>query len=300
MPKPIIRTNLEKFAVPDGQEISHMDAKTAAPALNAIAAEALAMLGSGRQVAPFTSRPGSLTLADAYRVLPLVRAGLEARGETVVGRKIGFTNRSIWPQYGVYAPIWGDITDATCRELDRRDFSLAGLAEPKIEPEIIFGFGQAPSPGKNGNLDDMAILDCISWIALGYEIVQSIYPGWTFAAPDTVAGNGLHGALLIGRRHEVAADKAAWLRALPAFTVELTCDGRLVERGSGANVLDGPLSTVRHLMTLLAEHPHNPPIAAGEIISTGTLTGAYAVKPGQVWTATPSGIGLEPATLRFT
>ena len=145
----------------------------------------------------------------------------------------------------------------------------------------------------------MAILDCISWIALGYEIVQSIYPGWQFAAPDTVAANGLHGALLIGKRHQVAANKAEWLRALPSFTLALACDGRLIERGSGAHVLDGPLSNVRHLMTLLAEHPHNPPIAAGDIISTGTLTGAYAVKPGQVWTATPHGIALEPATLRF-
>ena len=272
-----------------------MDAKTASPALDAIAAEVLAMLGSGRQVAPFTSRPGALTLPDAYRVLPLLRAGFEARGEAVVGRKIGFTNRSIWPQYGVYAPIWGYITDATCHDLDGREFSLAAFAEPKIEPEIIFGFGRAPSPG----MDDTAILDCTSWIALGYEIVQSIYPGWKFAAPDTVAANGLHGALLIGPRHEVAPNKAEWLRALPAFTLALGCDGKLIERGSGANVLDGPLSTVRHLMTLLADHPHNPPIAAGDIISTGTLTAAYAVKPGQVWTATPDGIALEPATLRF-
>src|SRR5687768_4312359 len=107
----------------------------ASPALTAIAAEALAALTSGRQVAPFTLRssaePGALTLANSYRVLPLLRAGFEARGETIVGRKIGFTNRSMWPQYGVYAPIWGYITDATCHDLNGREFSLAALAEPK-------------------------------------------------------------------------------------------------------------------------------------------------------------------------
>ena len=272
-----------------------MDAKTASTALDAIAAEVLAMLGSGRQVAPFTSRPGALTLPDAYRVLPLLRAGFEARGEAVVGRKIGFTNRSIWPQYGVYAPIWGYITDGTCHDLDGREFSLAAFAEPKIEPEIIFGFGQAPSPG----MDDMAILDCMSWIALGYEIVQSIYPDWKFAAPDTVAGNGLHGALLIGPRHDVAANKSEWLRTLPAFTLDLACDGELIERGSGTNVLEGPLSTIRHLMALLADDPHNPPLGAGEIISTGTLTRAYPIKPGESWTATPHGIALEAIGVRF-
>jgi 2-keto-4-pentenoate hydratase len=272
-----------------------MDAKTAAPALDAIAAEALAMLGSGGQVVPFTSRPGALTLADAYRVLPLLRAGFEARGETIVGRKIGFTNRSIWAQYGVHAPIWGYVTDATCRDLSGGDVSLARFAEPRIEPEIIFGFARAPSPG----MDDAAILDCVSWVALGYEIVVSIYPGWKFAAPDTVAGNGLHGALLIGPRHHVAANRSEWLRTLSAFTVDLARDGELIERGSGANVLEGPLSTIRHLMTLLAADPHNPPLGAGEIISTGTLTRAYPVKPGESWTATPHGIALEEIGVRF-
>jgi len=34
-----------------------------------------------------------MTLADAYRVIPLLREAFEARGETITGRKIGFTNR---------------------------------------------------------------------------------------------------------------------------------------------------------------------------------------------------------------
>jgi 2-oxo-3-hexenedioate decarboxylase len=78
------------------------------------------------------------------------------------------------------------------------------------------------------------------------------------------------------------------------------CNGKLIERGGGAKVLDGPLSTIRHLMTLLGSEPHSPPLAAGEIVSTGTLTRAYAVKPGETWVATPHGIGLAPATVTFT
>ena len=263
--------------------------------LNAIAAEVVATSGTGGSITPFTSRPYGLTPAEALRVLPLLRAGFEARGETIVGRKIGFTNRSIWAQYGVYAPIWGYVTDATSHDLGEGDVSLARFAEPKIEPEIIFGLARAPSPP----MDDAAILDCVSWVALGYEIVQSIYPDWKFAAPDTVAGNGLHGALLIGPRHDAAANKSEWLRTLPAFTLDLACDGELIERGSGTNVLEGPLSTIRHLMALLADDPHNPPLGAGEIISTGTLTRAYPIKPGESWTATPHGIALEAIGVRF-
>ena len=264
--------------------------------LKAIAANALATIGTGGSIRPFASRAGGLTLAGSYRVLPVIRAAFEARGETIIGRKIGFTNRSIWPQYGVYAPIWGYVTDKTTRDLaTTRALPLAAFSEPRIEPEIMFGLGRAPAR----EMDDAAILDCMDWVALGYEIVQSIYPGWTFEAPDTVAANGLHGALLIGPRHKIAPAKAQWLRTLSTFTLALACDGKPIERGGGANVLEGPLSTVRHLAALLANDPHNPPLAAGEIISTGTLTLAYPVKPGETWTATPDGIALETATLRF-
>src|SRR4051794_16510050 len=98
-----------------------MDANTPAPDLNAIAAEVVATAGSGGSIAPFTSRQndktGGLTAADALRVLPLLRAAFEERGEKIIGRKIGFTNRSIWPQYGVYGPNWGYVTDRTARDL---------------------------------------------------------------------------------------------------------------------------------------------------------------------------------------
>jgi len=63
--------------------------------IQAIAAEAFATLGTGRQIAPFSSRLSSFNLDDAYRVSAVVRQMRKARGETPLGRKIGFTNRTI-------------------------------------------------------------------------------------------------------------------------------------------------------------------------------------------------------------
>jgi 2-oxo-3-hexenedioate decarboxylase len=103
------------------------------------------MLGTGRQIGPFSARR-ALDLDGAYRVAAAVRQMREARGEKVVGRKIGFTNRTIWPQYGVYAPIWGYLYDTTVHDLAdlRGAFSLAAFAEPLIEPEVVFGLAAAP------------------------------------------------------------------------------------------------------------------------------------------------------------
>jgi len=86
---------------------SHMNQGKSDDISEAIAAEAFSALSQTRQVSPFSSRPQGLTVDDAYRATPLVRQMYEARGWRVAGRKIGFTNRTMWEQYGVYAPIWG-------------------------------------------------------------------------------------------------------------------------------------------------------------------------------------------------
>jgi len=260
----------------------------------AIAAEAVSVLGTGRQVAPFSARD-DFALDGAYRVTAAVRALRQARGERPIGRKIGFTNRTIWAEYGVYAPIWGHVYDSTVRDLGDGPFALEGLAEPRIEPEIVFGLAAAPDPA----MDEAALLGCIAWVAHGFEIVQSIFPGWKFAAADTVAAFGLHGALLIGPRHAVAPDRAAWLATLARFEIDLRCDGALIDHGRAANVLDGPLSALRHLVGLLAEDRVNLPLAAGEIVTTGTLTRAFPVAAGETWNTRLSGIALDGIALRF-
>jgi 2-keto-4-pentenoate hydratase len=79
----------------------------------------------------------------------------------------------------------------------------------------------------------------------------------------------------------------------------LCCNGKLSQRGGGSLVLDSPLLALRHLVELLAEDLHNPPLQVGEIISTGTLTLAMPVRAGETWTTNVSGIPLDGPTLRF-
>lgn len=263
----------------------------------AIAAEALAILGTGRQITPFSSRYRDFDLGEAYRVTAELRRLREARGERVVGRKIGFTNRTIWHEYAVYAPMWGYVYDRTIHRLaDMGDgVPLAALSEPRLEPEVMFRFASPPSP----DMDEAGLLGCIEWVSHGFEIVQSIFPAWRFAAADTVAAYGLHGALFVGKTHPVAGRRDYWLKHLATFEIDLTQDGRVADHGRAANVLDGPLTALRHLLALLADDRENPPLAAGEIVTTGTLTRALPIAAGQSWSTRPSGIDLDPASIRF-
>jgi len=213
--------------------------------LEVIAAEALAALDTGHQIVPFSAHLSGFNLDDAYRVAATIRQMRETRGETPVGRKIGFTNHTIWAEYNVYEPIWGYVYNRTVHDLADlgETFSLRGLAEPRIEPEIVFKLAVAPAPG----MDETALLACIDWVAHGFEIVQSIFPGWKFSAADTVAAFGLHGALLTGPRHPIAANAEAWSRTLATFEVDLGREGKVVDHGLAANVLGGPVSALRRL-----------------------------------------------------
>jgi 2-oxo-3-hexenedioate decarboxylase len=261
-----------------------------------VAAEAFDLIDTGRQVAPFSSRLAHFDLDDAYHVTAAVRQMRETRGETPLGRKIGFTNRTIWDEYQVGAPMWGYIYDRTVHDLVdvRATVSLVGLAEPRIEPEIIFGLAVAPAPG----MDERSLLGCIDWVAHGFELVQSIFPRWEFTLPDTVAAYGLHGMLLVGPRHSLA-ERDDWLENLSTFSIDLKRDGIVVDQGRASNVLGGPLSALRHLVEVLASDPVNPPLAAGEIVTTGTLTRAFPVATGETWATELTGIALDGIAIRF-
>lgn len=262
-----------------------------------IAAEALDAIDHRKRLQPFSERIDGLDLAAAYRVTAQIYGTRIARGERRLGRKIGFTNRTIWDEYKVFGPIWGYMYDTTLFRLAQAgDIEAARFAEPRLEPEIAFGFSRAPRAG----MSEAEILDCVDWVSHGFEIVQSHYPDWKFAAPDTVANGGLHGSFFLGEKVQLGTDRTQWLQALANFEIDLYRDGKLVDTGHARNVLDGPLSALRHFLNLLANDPDNEPLDANEIVTTGTVTKAWPIAAGERWHTKPRGIDLPGAEIGFS
>ena len=85
-------------------------------------------------------------------------------------------------------------------------------------------------------------------------------------------------------------------------TVEVTLrkNGDVADRGVGANALGHPASALAHLAAVLARQPQFEPLAAGEIITTGTLTAAMPIEPGEVWSSEYDGLPVSGLTLTFT
>lgn len=224
-------------------------------------------------------------LAAAYALAQAVRALRIARGELPRGHKIGFTNRLAWPRLRVSAPMWGTVWQTTLIDGDGHfSLPLAGICQPRIEPELVVGFKASPPAGADAD----AVFAAIDWLAPGFEIVQSHRADGPPSVAQVIADGGVHARLLVGPRQPRAAlarDAAQLHRLLAGAGVELGCDGQRIEQGSGASVLDSPLQALVLWLAELRACPGAADLAAGDVVSTGTWTAAHAVQAGQTWTA---------------
>jgi 2-oxo-3-hexenedioate decarboxylase len=221
-----------------------------------------------------------------------------AQGWRPVGRKIGFTNRTLWPRYGVYQPMGARVWSHTVQyaKTGRATQALAGFVQPRIEPEVVFKLAAPVAAGADAH----AVLAATEWIAGGFEIVQSHFPDWRFEAADCTAAFGLHAALTVGEPYPIhAGNRDDIVAMLPTFCAELRRGRVVVDTGVGANVLDSPALAVSHLANVLAQHPRHPSLEAGEIVTTGTITDAWPVTPGETWSSDYGELPLRGLTLEF-
>jgi len=232
--------------------------------------------------APLTADTG-FDLPAAYAKALQVRILRTARGEVPRGYKLGFTNRTIWPRYNVFAPIWGTVWDSTlsfCEGMG--EVGLSATCQPRLEPEMVFGLKATPAP--DASLEQL--FDAIEWIAPGFEVVQSHLPDWRFLAPDTVADGGLHARLLVGQRiplKALAANAASLDQSLAQAHASLRKHGQEVEQGHGSSVLGSPLRALHQFVHTLRACPDAPDLVVGDVVTTGTWTDAWPVAPGERW-----------------
>ncbi len=265
--------------------------------LKEVARQMKAAQDQARQLPLWTSQWSSFDTAAGYDVLHLIHQARMAEGALPVGRKIGFTNDAVRAQFGASESMWAYVYDTTLLDLSTGSgqFSLGRLVDPKIEPEIVIHFRSAPPV-----TDDLtAILACVDWIAHSFEIVQAHFPDSTFRFPDTIADSGLHGALLLGERHDVRELGADAITALGNLTVRLLCNGEERAAGKGANVLGNPLAAIAHLLAVTARQGERARLQAGEMVTTGSLTAALPIHAGQIWTTELSGIPLPGLRVQF-
>jgi len=266
-----------------------------------VVGELIDALDQGKVIPSIIERNPHFDWDAAYRVAAEIVRLRRARGEKTVGRKIGFTNRKIWAEYGATAPIWAHVYDRTVQFADghRATVSLGGSVQPRLEPEIAFKL-KAPLPA--GVNDPARVLEAIEWLAPSFEIVDCHFAGWKFGPAESAADFSFHWRLIVGAPIPLLPTEIpALTRQLRDCRVTLSRDEKAVDQGIGANALGHPASALAHLAGVLAHQPQFEPLAAGEVITTGTLTAAMPIKPGETWSSRYEGLpGVTGLSLTLT
>jgi 2-oxo-3-hexenedioate decarboxylase len=267
---------------------------------HALARELMAAYDGNRPIpVPPSARDPQFDLEAAYAVeAELARLRCES-GRRLVGRKVGYANKAVWRVLKLETLVWAHMYDDTVKYSGdgAATFSVSGRHAPKIEPEIVFKLRRPLSPDDR---EPAGVLAATEWLALGFEIIDCLFPDWMFQPPDFVAAFGLHVALFVGEPRPVTEEAIASLaEQLPRFTVRLMKDGRLVAEGSGRNSLRSPALCVAELAAALARSPAPEPLAAGELVSSGTLTESQPIAAGETWSSAVDGIDLPGLTLRM-
>jgi 2-keto-4-pentenoate hydratase len=250
-------------------------------------------------VGSFAARYPEFDLDAAYQVAAELMQARRRRGSRPIGRKIGFTNRTIWALYGVDAPMWAHVYDDTVSHArdGKARVSLAGTVSPRMEPEILFKL-RAPVPVSCN--DPERILRSAEWYAHSVEVVHSHFD-WKFKLADAAADWACHARLVIGEPQAIREqDIPALARSLPALKAALFKGGVKQIEGIGANVLGSPAYALGFLADLLSEQAFMEPLAAGEVISTGTITDALPVKAGETWSTEITGLPAQNLTITYT
>lgn len=234
-----------------------------------LAEELLAAADSRTSRASVAAEWPGLDLATAYEAQDLALGARTARGERLIGVKLGVTSRAKQQQVGIDAPNVAWLTDAM-RLPAGEPVVIDALIQPRAEPEIAVVLGRdLAGPG----VGPEEALAAVASVHMAIEIIDSRFGGYQFTAMDATADNASSGRFVLG---PVAMPAAALDLSLEACLLER--DGDVVDSATGAAVYGHPAEALAFAANTLAERGHA--LRAGWVVLTGGMTDAIPLTPG--------------------
>jgi len=221
-----------------------------------------------------TTTSGAFDVATAYAVQDALIAERVARGNTVVGAKLGLTSAAKQKQMKVEEPIYGWLTSDMALDVGQ-PLVCDRFIQPRCEPEVAF---LLRTDLRGAHVTAAHVLAATEAVFPAIDVLDSRYSGYSFTLPDVAADNASGAAFLLGGQGTSPAGLDLRLTG-----VVLEKNGQLVATAAGAAVLGHPAASVAWLVRALAARDRG--LSAGQVVLSGALTEAFAVAPGDVITA---------------
>ena len=232
---------------------------------------------------PLSARHTELTTPLAYAVQEGYASLRTGAGASLIGRKIGCTNKVIQDLFQITTPDYGHLFDDMV-VADGGDIPNKDLIAPMIEPELTFLLDKdIKGPG----VGLAEVLDATEAVLPSLEVIDSRIRDWDITFVDTVADNGSSARCVFGRPiFYRASDVKPDLRA---ERVRLRKNGEVFDSGLGEAVLGHPASAVAWLANSLSDFGRW--LRAGDYVMSGSMTRAARAAQGDVFEATFDNFG---------
>lgn len=242
---------------------------TTAWSVERAAAELLAAEDGRFDRDPITDEWPDLDTDTAYAIQNETLRRREARGEKLIGVKLGLTSRAKQRRMNVDSPLVAWLTDAMILPAGE-PIPQELLIHPRVEPEIVFVMKtRLAGPGVTA----AQALTAVEAVYAGAEVIDSRYRDFRFTLNDVIADNASSGAFILG---PVARDPYDIDLALEAVLVEV--DGKVVDSATGAAVQNHPAEALALAANDLGRR--GKAIEPGQIVLTGGMTDAVPAGRG--------------------
>ena len=216
-------------------------------------------------------------LATAYAVDEQVA---DLLGWSPLGWKIAATTQKMQTKLGSPGPIRGRSYRRFAHE-SSATLHISDLLNPIVECEFFVTLG-ANLPPRDAEWSLAEIVDAVANVQAGIEIAECRFredalPGLTGLVADGSATG----------QYSFGGPISDWRAGLSGTEVILYVDGVKKQRGTGAEVLGDPMNAVLWLANELRLRGQG--LVAGEVISTGSVTGLYWAKAGSTFHVTFGG-----------
>jgi 2-oxo-3-hexenedioate decarboxylase len=232
------------------------------------------------EVTKITDDYPDMTYDDAFDIQWEIRARKEARGNKIVGMKMGLTSWAKMKQMGVENPCYGFLADYFSVP-DGGEIQFSKLIHPKIEAELAFVTKKALK-GPGVHIAD--VLAATDFVMPAVEVIDSRYKDFKFDLKSVIADNSSSTRFVTGGRMKRASELD-----LKNLGVVMEVNGEVVEVGAGAAVLGHPAASVAMLANMLGERGEELP--AGSFVMIGAITAAVHVNKGDNFTVRYQGLG---------
>lgn len=232
------------------------------------------------EITKITDDYPDMTYEDAFDIQWEIRRRKEARGNKIVGMKMGLTSWAKMAQMGVEHPCYGFLADYFSIP-DGGEIKRDELIHPKVEAELAF-VTKAPLKGPGIHIGD--VLRATDFVMPAVEIIDSRYKDFKFDLKSVIADNSSSSRFIAGSTMAKPEDLD-----LKNLGVVMEINGEVVQVGAGAAVLGHPASSVAMLANMLGERGEEIP--AGTFIMIGAITAAVQVERGDSFTVKYQGLG---------